>query len=140
MCAMKKLSLLAIFILPLLFVPEKSSAQVNNVGTVVTTSTDQHANNDINSTVNNGLNNAENSIKGLFKKKKKPTAADSAKKTLHPGATASTTGTVAGATSTTAAPSFSTYQNYDFVPGEQIIFEDEFAMTRTASFRPIGSC
>jgi OmpA-OmpF porin, OOP family len=134
MCVMKKLNLLIIFILPLIFMVKKSAAQVNNVGNVVTNSTDQHANNDINSTVNGGLDKAENGIKGLFKKKKKPTAADSAKKTLPPGTVVSPTGTVPGAAATSAPPSFSTYQNYDFVPGEQIIFEDEFADDQDGEF------
>jgi OOP family OmpA-OmpF porin len=131
---MKKLTLLAIFILPLLL--QKSIAQVTNVGSVATKDADQHANNDVNSTINNGLNSAESSIKGLFKKKKKPTKADSTKNaaTASGPTTTATTATATTTTTATAAPSFSAYQNYDFIPGEQVIFQDDFSDDQDGEF------
>jgi len=136
---MKKLILIAAFILPLLFMVKKSLAQVTNVGTVVVKDADQRANTDINSTVNNTMSGVENKLKGLFKKKKKPTdstknaAPSAATLPAAGGATASATpGTPPSGTS--AAPSFTTYQNYDFIPGEQILFEDDFSDDQDGEF------
>ena len=67
------------------------------------------------------LTKTENTIKGLFKKKK-PAKTDTT-------AAAATTGgggtAAAGTTASGAGPlTLTTYANYDFVPGEQVIFED----------------
>ena len=132
---MKKLILMSAFMFSMILVAKKSWGQVTNVGTVVTTDADQHANNGINSTVNGAMNNAEDKLKGLFKKKKKPSKADSTK-TAGAAAT-STPGPVAGpsnASATSSTPSFSAYQNYDFIPGEQIIFEDDFSDDQDGEF------
>src|SRR5665213_1360667 len=67
------------FLILLLLFAGKSMGQVNNPGTVVQQNTSNHANTDVNNGVNNGLNNAESSLKGLFKKKKKMSHADSMK-------------------------------------------------------------
>jgi len=134
---MKKLILMAGLMLALLFAGEKSSAQVTNPGTVVSNDASQHANSDINSTVNNTMSSAENTVKGLFKKKKKPSKADSAKNAAPAAATASTSGTAAGpgnSSATSSTPTFSAYQNYDFIPGEQIIFEDDFSDDQDGEF------
>lgn len=69
------------------------------------------------------LTKTENTIKGLFKKKK-PAKTDTT-------AAAATT----GAGGTAAAPlTLSTYSNYDFVPGEQVIFEDHFTDDQDGEF------
>ena len=109
-------------------------AQVENPGTAVKTGATDHANNDINGSVNNGLNKTEGAIKGLFKKKKK--AADTA--AAKPAATAATpaaapgTGSAASSGAASAASAASSgsqtgtiaaYKNYDFVPGDKIIFQ-----------------
>jgi outer membrane protein OmpA-like peptidoglycan-associated protein len=122
------------------------------------------ANNNVTNSVNNGLDKTENAIKGLFKKKKKDTApaatstgttgntqtgaagtGTSAGTTTGSGANsntgaASTTGTSAGATTSATAGtangpiSLKTYANYDFVPGEKIIFEDNFTDDQDGEF------
>jgi OmpA-OmpF porin, OOP family len=134
---MKKFIFMAIFILPVLFVA-KSSGQVTNVGTVVQKDATTHANNDINSTINNNMDKAENKLKGIFKKKKKLSAADSAKNATSAATTTNTTPTTAGAgpnqASAPATASFTSYQNYDFVPGEQIIFSDDFSSDQDGEF------
>ena len=48
-----------------------SVAQVNDPNQVAKDATTNQANNDMNSAANNGVNKTENSVKGLFKKKKK---------------------------------------------------------------------
>jgi len=83
-----------------------------------------------NSAIDNGLGKTEGAIKGLFKKKKKPADTSGAVKRspagLNPGQTA-------GTAATTAA-SFAAYNNYDFVPGDQIIFYDDFADDQEGEF------
>ena len=96
------------------------------------------------------LTNTENTIKGLFKKKNKPQKPDSAAAGTAATAattaatTAGTTGAATAATAptgTTAAAgtaagpvTLTTYSNYDFVPGEQIIFEDHFTDDQDGEF------
>lgn len=90
-------------------------------------------NNNVTSGVNNGLDKTENAIKGLFKKKKKDPAATAA----GAGNAANTT---AGATSNgqtasdTSPKNLKAYSNYDFVPGEKIIFDDNFADDQDGEF------
>ncbi len=141
-----------LFTTPLLFFllsAAKSNGQVNNPGTVVTTDASNQANNNVNNSVNNGLNNVANGVKGLFKKKKKMTHADSLQMMpqqqqanpngAQPQATnpqesapASANAQPAGGTSTGA--SLASYQNYDFVPGNNVLFEDEFTDDQSGEF------
>ena len=132
---MKKIILITVFVLPLFFTAKKTIGQVTNVGTVVQKDADNHANSDINSTINSNMDKAENKLKGLFKKKKKPTAADSAKNVATTAnSSTSANGAAAGQMGASAAPSFASYQNYDFVPGEQIIFSDDFSADQDGEF------
>lgn len=79
-----------------------------------------------NSTIDNGLGKAEGAIKGLFKKKKKPADSSSTVKRSEPGINNS-------APAATGA-SFAAYNNYDFVPGDQIVFYDDFADDQNGEF------
>lgn len=96
-------------------------AQVENPGTAAKNGATNHANNDINSSVDNGLNKTEGAIKGLFKKKKKDAASAQA-----PGAPASSPSPSATVDSQ-PAQSLSVYKNYDFIPGDRIIFQSALA-------------
>ena len=58
---------------------QKGMTQITNPGTVVNNAATNHVNNDVNNATESGLNKIENGLKGLFKKKTKPNAADSAK-------------------------------------------------------------
>jgi OOP family OmpA-OmpF porin len=144
--AMKKNRLLIGLILPMLLLAEIGLAQVTNPGTVVQQGATNHANNDINSSVNNSLNKTESAIKGLFKKKKKMTHADSvqmqnqaAAATVSTSTAATTASTSSAATTTSntgqgAQQSLTSYQNYDFVPGNTIVFEDQFTDDPSGEF------
>lgn len=89
-------------------------------------------NNNVTSGVNNGLDKTENAIKGLFKKKKKAPAPGNA------GAANTTAGAAANGQSAGAAGaspmSLKAYSNYDFVPGDKIIFDDNFADDQDGEF------
>jgi OOP family OmpA-OmpF porin len=100
-----------------------ANAQVTDPKQVASQGATDHANNNISNGVNNSLDKTEGAIKGLFRKKPKTSKADTAKTATTPVATATA--------ATTAAPdtnpvSLKVYANYDFVPGDQIIFEDNF--------------
>ena len=113
-----------LFFISLLLCTQLLQAQVNNPGQVAQQGATDHANNDISNSVNNGLNKTEGAIKGLFKKKK--TAATPASTSSSPTTTATAT-TAPGASAADADQgSLKTYANYDFIPGDAIIFEDDF--------------
>ena len=87
------------------------------------------------------LTNTENSIKGLFKKKNKTqkpdstTAGTGAAGTAGTGTAATgTSGTTAGAGAAAGPVTLTTYSNYDFVPGEQVVFEDHFTDDQDGEF------
>ncbi|GGA84786.1 OmpA family protein [Puia dinghuensis] len=129
--------LLVIAITPLFIIhTERALSQVNNPGNVAKQDASNHANNDVNNSINNGLNKVDNSLKGLFKKKKK-NAADTTQKTVATPTGATGTGsstTSAADASAGAQASLTSYQNYDFVPGNTILFEDQFADDQSGEF------
>jgi outer membrane protein OmpA-like peptidoglycan-associated protein len=107
-------------------------AQIADPKTVAQQDAGNHANNDVNSSINNSLNKTESTIKGLFKKKSKTAKADStaAGSAASPGAT----GTTAAGAASSGAATLKTYSNYDFVPGEQVVFEDAFTDDQDGEF------
>ena len=84
-------------------------AQVTDPKQTAGQSASDHVNNGVSNGINNSLDKAENGIKGLFKKKNK-----------------TPTTPAAGDEGSNTPVSLKTYNNYDFVPGDQIIFEDNF--------------
>jgi len=98
-----------------------ANAQVNDPSQVGKDAATNQVNSDMNNEANKGINNAEQGIGNLFKKKNKPPKTD----TVQPKqAAAQQTGSPA--TASTQNPSLKAYDNYDFVPGEKILFEDNF--------------
>ncbi len=88
------------------------------------------ANQAADNTVSEGVDDAANAIKGLFKKKPKKPQANAAAAPAD-GSAASP----GAAASATAAPaSLKTYANYDFVPGEKVVFEDDFRDDQDGEF------
>jgi OOP family OmpA-OmpF porin len=139
--AMKKYILLLVFIILLLLVVGRSMGQVSNPGSVVQQDASNHANNNINNSVDNGLSKTEGAIKGLFKKKKKMTHADSVQMIQNQAGTnasstssASTTTTSVSTNGQGAQQNLTSYQNYDFVPGNTVLFEDEFTDDQSGEF------
>jgi outer membrane protein OmpA-like peptidoglycan-associated protein len=102
-------------------------AQVTDPKTTAGQSASDHVNNNVSNGINNSLDKAENGIKGLFKKKNKGAKTDTTKVSAAnaPGAAGATA--AAGDAGSNAPVSLKTYNNYDFVPGDQIIFDDNFA-------------
>jgi hypothetical protein len=96
---------------------------------------EQKANQNINQTIDQGLNSIESGVKGLFKKKgstDNKTAEDPAK----PGTSAVKKDTVATVKVPTAQEptSLQTYSKFDFIPGEKVVFFDDFMDTNVGDF------
>jgi OmpA-OmpF porin, OOP family len=97
-------------------------AQVINPGDAAKDGTTNHVNNNISNGVDNGLDKTESAIKGLFKKKKK---------NPPPVTTTTAPNQPATATGNGSGQGIQAYRNYDFIPGEKIIFESQLADERT---------
>jgi OmpA-OmpF porin, OOP family len=143
---MKKYTVLLGAAFLFVFVSEKSICQVTNPGTVVQNNASNQANSNVNNSVNNGLNTVTTGLTGMFKKKEKLTQADSVQMMQSQGAqqpanpnnpsnpnTGSPAMTNTGQTQG-SFQSLSSYQNYDFVPGNNILFEDEFTDDQSGEF------
>jgi OOP family OmpA-OmpF porin len=109
-----------------LLAPALLNAQVTDPKQTAAQSASDHANNNVSNGINNGLDKTEGAIKGLFKKKKKDAKPDTAKAS-GAASTASGANAAAQPQEPQAPASLKTYANYDFVPGDQVIFEDDFA-------------
>lgn len=124
----KKLSIMKkIIALTLLMAIYGSSvAQIYNPGQAAKNAAENKVNSNINTGANNTADKAENAIKGIFKKKNK-----TKEKATPPDQTATTINQNDSNKPTIPAQkqneaSFVPYNNYDFVPGNKIIFEDDF--------------
>jgi OOP family OmpA-OmpF porin len=85
-------------------------AQVVDPKAVAKDDATDRTNSNIESGVDNGVGKAEGAIKGLFKKKKPANAQQQQTQQMQP----------------TGGSGFKAYNNYDFVPGDSIVFEDHF--------------
>ena len=124
---MKTTRTLFMFILCMGFI--NLNAQIN-LGKKIKNQTNNKANREVDQTINKGLNTVEDGVKGLFKKKKpegNQSPADSAK---SKNATAGST-VKSGAD---AAPSLAAYSKYDFIPGEKVIFYEDFSQDAVGDF------
>lgn len=76
---------------------------------------------------------AENSIKGIFKKKNKNTDTNNKQQATNSNSQSNSNNSSSDNT-TSAPPSLQSYQNYDFVPGDTVVFEDHFADDQDGEF------
>ncbi len=109
------------------------TAQIN-LGDKLRRQTNNRANKNVDQGINKGLDNVENGVKDLFKKKKpqpdqskEQAKADSAK-------VKDQSGNKDGKPAADAAPSLATYSKFDFVPGEKVIFYDDFSQDAVGDF------
>jgi OmpA-OmpF porin, OOP family len=107
-----------------------AKGQVNNPSQVANDAATNQANGDMNNAAGNGINKAQQGISNMFKKKSKPPKTDSSQQKQN------TTQPVAGTSTATASqnPSLNVYENYDFVPGEKILFADDFTGDQKGEF------
>jgi len=93
--------------------------------------TTSRASNKVDQGIDQGLNAVENGVKGLFKKKKpkEEKAGENATEEQKPQVQ-----DVKPATDT--KPSLASYSKFDFVPGEKVIFYDDFTEVAVGDFPP----
>lgn len=105
------------------------SAQVTDVKQAAKTKAENRANSKTEEAIDEGLNKVEEGIKGIFKKKKKKdnpvteNADDNNNNDTNKDNTARTT-----------QPGFTSYSKFDFVPGEKVLYYDDFARVETGDF------
>ena len=115
-------------------------SQIIDVKDAAKRKTENRVNNKADNTVDKGLDKVEEGIGNLFKKKKnKKNAATTAETGSLPTGTA--TGSDVNAnhvnTNSSASPTLRAYSKFDFVPGEKILYYDEFDNTGVGDF-PTG--
>jgi OmpA-OmpF porin, OOP family len=91
-------------------------------------------NSNVDEGIDKGLSSVENGVKGLFKKKKKKTSeaeqpSEKAVEEKKPEAPAAKS-------PQDAKPSMQTYSKFDFIPGEKVVFYDDFTTTAVGDFPP----
>jgi OmpA-OmpF porin, OOP family len=104
--------------------PEIIYSQLN-IGKKINDATKKTINKKVDQGVNNSVNSAGNAITDIFKKKKTNKndsikAADAEKN--------------ANKQSTSSSPALATYSKYDFIPGEKVIFYDDFTAENIGDF------
>ena len=122
---MKTLQFLFVFVLCLAFA--NLNAQIN-VQKKVENQAKNKANRNVDQGINKGLNAMEDGVKGIFKKKKP----DEAKADSTNGQNR-TAGKVEKP-KTDATPSLAAYSKFDFVPGEKVIFYEDFSQDAIGDF------
>ncbi|HEY4155711.1 MAG TPA: OmpA family protein [Puia sp.] len=107
-------------------------AQVNDPNQVAQDAAATHANNDMDIAADKGLNKAGQGIGNLFKKKKEKGSAKSGTPASGPAVPEGNQKNPNASLS--QEPPIKTYQNYDFVAGDKIIFEDDFISDQDGEF------
>ena len=100
----------------------------------ITEKLNQKANQNIDNEIDKGLDEAENGIKDSSKKKEKKPKQTAEKNMEKEGLTASVKKGKDDDNPSSAA--LKAYSNYDFIPGEKILFEDNFADSEDGEFPP----
>ena len=103
-------------------------AQVVNPADATKDAATNATNNNINNSANSAVDKLQNGIKGLFKKKKNKSTDNSGTNSdqAAPGNSSDNSGT-SSAGQKAGPPTLSSYANYDFVPGDTIIFQSQLA-------------
>src|SRR5690349_1480885 len=109
-------------------------AQVENPGDATKNAATNATNSNIDNGANSAVNKVESGIKGLFKKKKNNDSNNQQPQTNNQNSQANVDNNSSTNNSTAATPTIKTYQNYDFVPGDTILFEDHFTDDQDGEF------
>jgi len=125
---MKKLILFVAFFWGIAMVPECLNAQINLKGKLKN-QTNNRANKNVDQGINKGLDNVENGVKSLFKKKSdgKHSEADSVKSQNQSAVSTENPGK-------DTTPSLQSFSKYDFIPGEKVIYYDDFSQDAVGDF------
>jgi OmpA-OmpF porin, OOP family len=103
-------------------------AQINIKGKVKNQTTNR-ADNKVDQGIDKGLDAVEDGVKDLFKKKKKT---DTGEQTEEQGEEQASE--VTDSKSVSEVPSLQTFSKFDFIPGEKVIFYDDFSQDAVGDF------
>ena len=128
---MKTTQLLATALFCLIFINVNAQVDVNNE---VKNQSNNKAGSAVEQGINGGLNSVENGVKSLFKKKKSnpepaPTEVQKSEPEVQPQEPVQDVKPVPD-----AKPTLAVYSKFDFVPGEKIIFYDDFSQDNVGDF------
>ena len=127
---MKQLSLLLSFVFCFTLIGLKAQTKIEKR---VEQDATRHVNNDIDKGIDKGLNSIENGIKGIFKKKK-ATGEIPAKQVKDSVAGAKNQTSPQDVKPAAGAPSLQAYSKFDFMPGEKVIFYEDFSQDAIGDF------
>src|SRR6476646_7167013 len=106
-----------------------ASAQFSKLKQKIADKVSQRADQKTDKAIDNSLDSVDAATKAKNKQKSTTTSGSTQSQSSDNTAQAAT-----GAAATQAAPSIKAYQNYDFVPGDKILFEDHFTDDQDAEF------
>ena len=127
---MKKLCLIFVLLIGFVAIHETLDAQIN-IKDKLKNQSNRRVNNQTDQGIDKGLDAVENGVKDLFKKKKK-TEADVQEEQGNEAEPESTDQDVKS--SVDSKPTLSAYSKFDFIPGEKIIFYDDFSQDAVGDF------
>ncbi|HOZ77237.1 MAG TPA: OmpA family protein [Ferruginibacter sp.] len=108
-----------------------AEAQIIDAKQAAKSKVENRANNKTEEAIDEGLDKVEQGIKGIFKKKKKKeSTVDENSTEKNAGNSEVNNSNTAG----TAATAFKLYSKFDFVPGEKVLYYDDFARVETGDF------
>jgi len=124
-----------ILVFTLILLPLSLNCQIN-LKKKIETQTNNRANKRTDQGVNKGLDAIENGLKGAFKKKDNAdqSVANQENQDVQAGDQANGNEQKAGDSNAPAQPTLETYSKYDFVPGEKVIFFEDFSQDAVGDF------
>jgi OmpA-OmpF porin, OOP family len=121
------------FVFALLFQVNLVSSQIN-VKQKAKNQTNNRANQRTDQAIGKGLDKIENGLKGVFKKKDNSTQKDSSEVAPNNNQAESTEPAKGNQVQQPAQPVLQSYSKYDFVPGEKVIFYEDFSQDAVGDF------
>jgi len=118
----------------------QAAAQIIDVKQTAKSKVENRANNKTDATIDKGLDRVEEGIKGIFKKKKKKeveTIATTATENSTENSPEKSSVNKPDTNGLPDAPSFQVYSKFDFIPGEKVLYYDDFTATEVGDF-PAG--
>jgi OmpA-OmpF porin, OOP family len=129
-----------VFLTSFIFSAFLVSAQIINVPNRIENKAVNRVNNKIDQGIDKGLDAVEDDVTGKNKKKEKNSNNNQTEQTEQENSGNSESGNTATSTNKPVAPqdkpSMQTYSKYDFIPGEKVMFFDDFAETAVGDFPP----
>jgi len=106
-----------------------AAAQITDAKQAAKSKVENRANNKTEEAIDEGLNKVEEGIKGIFKKKKETTVTETNDENSN-----SNNDINKNYTAGTAQASLRSFSKFDFVPGEKVLYYDDFARVETGDF------